>query len=96
MTSLSYDDNSKSYYYYNNITKKTQWEHPLDDIYRGLVKKARAESQSFSLHDNREDATYVTDDILSLEEPLNLPPKKLEPLPLGARKKDLKLSPLKS
>lgn len=93
---FSYDDKSKSYYYYNNITKKTQWEHPLDDVYRGLVKKARAESQSISLHDNREDMTYITDDILSLEEPLvNLPPKKLEPLPLGARKKDMKLSPLK-
>lgn len=65
-------------------------------MYRGLVKKARAESQSISLQDNREDITYITDDILSLEEPVsNLPSKKLEPLPLGARKKDVKLSPLK-
>ncbi|KAJ8912265.1 hypothetical protein NQ315_008856 [Exocentrus adspersus] len=92
-----YDDKSKSYYYYNNLTKKTQWEHPLDDIYRGLVKKVRAESQSLSLHDNREDMTYITDDILSLEEPLaTLPPKKLEPIPLSARnKRDVRLSPLK-
>ncbi|KAJ8936296.1 hypothetical protein NQ318_001489 [Aromia moschata] len=91
-----YDDSSKSYYYYNNITKKTQWEHPLDDIYRGLVKKARTESQSISLQDNKEDITYITDDILSLEEPLsNLPYKKLEPIIVGAKKKDLKLSPLK-
>ncbi|XP_023016236.2 centrosomal protein 164 isoform X1 [Leptinotarsa decemlineata] len=92
-----YDDKSKSYYYYNNLTKKTQWEHPLDDIYRGLVKKARTESQSFSLQDNREDMTYVTDDILSMDEQpiLNIPPKKLDSLPLGARKKDIKLSPLK-
>lgn len=93
---FSFDDKSKSYYYYNNITKKTQWEHPLDDIYRGLVKKARTESQSFSLQENREDATYVTDDILSIEEPiLSTPQKKLEPLPIGPRKPDIRLSPLK-
>ncbi|KAJ8969986.1 hypothetical protein NQ317_007033 [Molorchus minor] len=81
----NYDDKSKSYYYYNNLTKKTQWEHPLDDIYRGLVKKARTESLSLSLHDNREDMTCITDDILSMDEPpINLPNKKLEPLMLGA------------
>lgn len=81
---FSYDDKSKSYYYYNNLTKKTQWEHPLDDIYRGLVKKARNESQSLSLHDNREDATYMADDILSMDEPIsNTAVKKLDPLPLG-------------
>lgn len=96
MTIFSYDDKSKSYYYYNNLTKNTQWEHPLDDIYRGLVKKARADSQSLSLQENREDATYVPDDILSFDEaPSNIPPKKLEPLLLGARKKEIKLSPLK-
>ncbi|XP_072386494.1 uncharacterized protein Cep164 isoform X2 [Diabrotica undecimpunctata] len=91
-----YDDKSKSYYYYNNLSKKTQWEHPLDDIYRGLVKKARTESQSLSIHDNREDATYVTDDILSLDEPVsNVPSKKLDPVPTGTKKKltPLKLSP---
>lgn len=92
----SYDDKSKSYYYYNNLTKKTQWEHPLDDVYRGLVKKARAESQSQSLQENKDDATYIADDILSLDEtPSNVPPKKLEPLLLGARKKEIKLTPLK-
>ncbi|XP_056636241.1 centrosomal protein of 164 kDa isoform X1 [Diorhabda sublineata] len=88
-----YDDKSKCYYYYNNLTKKTQWEHPLDNIYRGLVKKARTESQSLSLQDNREDATYVTDDILSLEEPVsNTPSKKLDPLPIVTKKR---LSPIK-
>lgn len=36
-----YDDKIQSHYYYNEDTKKTQWEHPLDHIYRELVKKAR-------------------------------------------------------
>lgn len=64
-----------------------------------MVKKARTESQSFSLQENKdkEDQTYITDDILSLDEPpSNLQPKKLEPLLLNTRKKDnVKLSPLK-
>lgn len=65
---LSYDEKSKSYYYYNNLTGKTQWEHPLDDVYRGLVKKARTESQSLSVGEPTEDATYIRDDLPSYEE----------------------------
>ncbi|CAK1543246.1 unnamed protein product [Leptosia nina] len=36
-----FDEKLQSHYYYNEETKKTQWEHPLDHIYRELVKKAR-------------------------------------------------------
>ncbi|KAJ8720371.1 hypothetical protein PYW07_012414 [Mythimna separata] len=36
-----YDDKIQSHYYYNEDTKSTQWEHPLDNVYRELVKKAR-------------------------------------------------------
>lgn len=96
----SYDEKSKSYYYYNNLTGKTQWEHPLDDVYRGLVKKARTESQSLSIGEPTEDATYIRDDLPSYEETpviqASLLPKTLEPLSLGARKKENKLSPLKA
>ncbi|KAF7282431.1 hypothetical protein GWI33_002661 [Rhynchophorus ferrugineus] len=87
-----YDDNSKSYYYYNQITKKTQWEHPLDDIYRNLVKKARAESQSVSINEPTEDATYVKDEELKSFEEM---PAKLHSSTLGIRKKEIRLSPLK-
>ncbi|XP_076255705.1 centrosomal protein 164 [Rhynchophorus ferrugineus] len=87
-----YDDNSKSYYYYNQITKKTQWEHPLDDIYRNLVKKARAESQSVSINEPTEDATYVKDEELKSFEEM---PAKLHNSMLGIRKKEIRLSPLK-
>ncbi|XP_048525771.1 centrosomal protein of 164 kDa isoform X3 [Dendroctonus ponderosae] len=91
-----YDDKSKSYYYYNQITKKTQWEHPLDDIYRNLVKKVRAESQSLSINEPTEDATYAKEDELKSYEEM-LPPDfpKLQPLTLGPRKRDIRLSPLK-
>ncbi|XP_041981171.1 uncharacterized protein LOC121734646 isoform X2 [Aricia agestis] len=36
-----FDEKLQAHYYYNEDTKKTQWEHPLDHIYRELVKKAR-------------------------------------------------------
>ncbi|KOB77403.1 putative TATA element modulatory factor, partial [Operophtera brumata] len=36
-----YDEKLQTHYYYNEDTKKTQWEHPLDHVYRELVKKAR-------------------------------------------------------
>ncbi|XP_022120516.2 centrosomal protein of 164 kDa isoform X2 [Pieris rapae] len=36
-----FDEKLQSHYYYNEETKKTQWEHPLDHVYRELVKKAR-------------------------------------------------------
>lgn len=91
-----YDNKRETYYYHNNLTAKTQWEHPLDEIYRDLVFKKRAESQSFSLGDPTEDATYNKDELLSYEEPAREPIKKLEPISLGARKKEIKLSPVKA
>ncbi|XP_063625083.1 centrosomal protein of 164 kDa [Cydia splendana] len=36
-----FDEKLQTHYYYNNETKKTQWEHPLDHVYRELVQKAR-------------------------------------------------------
>ncbi|XP_045478822.1 trichohyalin isoform X3 [Harmonia axyridis] len=77
-----FDEKSKSYYYYNRNTGKTQWEHPLDSIYRNIVKKAKTDSQSYSLGEPTDDATFARDDLPSLEEPPapNLLPKKLEPL----------------
>lgn len=84
MSCFSYDDKSKSYYYYNQISKKTQWEHPLDDIYRTIVKKVRAESQSLSLNEPTEDATYAKEDELkSFEESVPPDVQKLQPLCLG-------------
>ncbi|XP_026332462.1 centrosomal protein of 164 kDa isoform X3 [Hyposmocoma kahamanoa] len=36
-----FDEKLQTHYYYNEETKKTQWEHPLDNIYREIVKHAR-------------------------------------------------------
>lgn len=61
------------------------------------MSKKRAESQSFSLGDPTEDATYNRDELLiSYEEPAIDPVKNLEPISLGARRKEIKLSPIKA
>ncbi|KAK5643604.1 hypothetical protein RI129_007449 [Pyrocoelia pectoralis] len=83
-----YDDKRKAYYYHNPLMGRTQWEHPLDNVYRGLVIKARTESQSLSLGEPTEDGTYTRDDLPSYEEPPPLPQ-------YGYSRKDVKLSPLK-
>lgn len=104
---FSFDEKSKSYYYYNNHSGKTQWEHPLDDIYRNMVVKVRSGSQASFDEDSKahEENTYTKEDLQSYEESLPKPPpftkpvlsplKKLDPIALGARKKDIKLSPVK-
>lgn len=37
----SYSEEKCGHYYYNLKTKTSQWEHPLDDVYRNLVEQAR-------------------------------------------------------
>lgn len=57
----------------------------MDDIYRSLVKKVRAESQSLSLNEPTEDATYAKEDELKSYEEAVAPEvhHKLQPLTLG-------------
>lgn len=84
----SYNETGKSFFYYNTLTGKSQWEHPLDEIYRGLVVKVRSETQSLSQaeQNNTEDATFnIRDDLPSLEEQQ---PK--TPETMGAKKKEFK------
>lgn len=40
----SYDEDRREIYYFNFKTGKAQWEHPLDEVYRNLVKKVRNET----------------------------------------------------
>ncbi|KAM3960214.1 LOW QUALITY PROTEIN: centrosomal protein 164 [Aphomia sociella] len=43
-----FDEKLQTHYYYNEETKITQWEHPLDHVYRELVKRSR----DASMHDD--------------------------------------------
>lgn len=39
--SYSYIEKENKYFYYNNQSKQSQWEHPLDEYYRQIVEKTR-------------------------------------------------------
>ncbi|XP_058122766.1 centrosomal protein of 164 kDa [Anopheles ziemanni] len=51
-----YSKQVKAYYYYDRITKKSQWEHPIDVLYRAKVADAR---KALSL--DRSDSTSLGD-----------------------------------
>lgn len=55
----SFDEKLQTHYYYNEETKNTQWEHPLDTVYRDLVKKAR----DASMHDDTCASVQVSEKI---------------------------------
>ncbi|GBP14420.1 Centrosomal protein of 164 kDa [Eumeta japonica] len=56
-----YDEKLQTHYYFNEETKVTQWEHPLDKVYRELVRKAR----DVSTHD---DTCASVQELLTSEE----------------------------
>ncbi|XP_058457410.1 centrosomal protein of 164 kDa [Malaya genurostris] len=51
-----YSKQVKAYYYYDRYTRKSQWEHPIDVLYRQKVVDAR---KAFSL--DRSDSTSLAD-----------------------------------
>ncbi|BET00866.1 Centrosomal protein 164kDa [Nesidiocoris tenuis] len=61
------DASSNLYYYYNKFTKTSQWEHPLDFVYRNLVKLSRSEGYSSAAEDDSK-ATARGEDLKSFEE----------------------------
>lgn len=61
-----YDQELKKWYYYNTETKKSQWEHPLDPLYRQIVKRGRSEGYSSAGDDDSK--TTAKEDLKSFEE----------------------------
>ncbi|KFB43969.1 hypothetical protein ZHAS_00011850 [Anopheles sinensis] len=53
---IAYSKQVKAYYYYDRIRKKSQWEHPIDVLYRAKVADAR---KALSL--DRSDSTSLGD-----------------------------------
>ncbi|KAL0280990.1 UNVERIFIED_CONTAM: hypothetical protein PYX00_002126 [Menopon gallinae] len=102
-----YDEDRGEIYYFNFKTGKAQWEHPLDEVYRNLVKKVRNETVATTDQVDDDSRTSIKEDLKSFEEAsLILPssemysrPKVLEPLsPLGIgtfKKSPTSLAPIK-
>ncbi|XP_071441917.1 centrosomal protein of 164 kDa-like isoform X2 [Hetaerina americana] len=61
-----YDEEIQGYYYYNTKTHQSQWEHPLDEVFRNLVKKSRSESLSSA--GDEDSKTSAKEDLKSFEE----------------------------
>uniref|UniRef100_A0A182QSW4 WW domain-containing protein n=1 Tax=Anopheles farauti TaxID=69004 RepID=A0A182QSW4_9DIPT len=58
-----YSKQVKAYYYYDRITKKSQWEHPIDVLYRTKVIEAR---KALS-HDPSDSTSFVDSGFRSLK-----------------------------
>jgi hypothetical protein len=61
---FSFDQRKKAWYYFNYENGTSQWEHPLDGVYRDLVKKTRQES----LSSGGDDISSLKDDLKSLDD----------------------------
>ncbi|KAK9512480.1 hypothetical protein O3M35_000902 [Rhynocoris fuscipes] len=61
-----YDSIVRRWYYYNTETKKSQWEHPLDSVFRQIVKRGRSEGYSSAADDDSK--TAAKEDLKSFEE----------------------------
>ncbi|XP_075232752.1 uncharacterized protein LOC142331035 isoform X2 [Lycorma delicatula] len=68
-----YDDKIKRYYYYNFNNGLTRWDHPLDDHYKELVKKKRAEGCCSAGEDDSK--TSIREDLKSYEEQVDISEK---------------------
>ncbi|XP_065339556.1 centrosomal protein of 164 kDa isoform X2 [Cloeon dipterum] len=62
-----FDQRKNAWYYFNYENGTSQWEHPLDSVYRDLVKKTRQES----LSSGADDLSTLRDDLKSLDDTLS-------------------------
>uniref|UniRef100_A0A0A9Y9A1 WW domain-containing protein n=1 Tax=Lygus hesperus TaxID=30085 RepID=A0A0A9Y9A1_LYGHE len=60
------DKSIDRWYYFNKVTKVSQWEHPLDPVYRNLVKRGRSEGYSSAAEDDSKGT--AREDLKSFEE----------------------------
>lgn len=99
-----YDEELQSWYYFNFRSGESRWEHPLDDVYRNLVRKVR--SESISSAGEEDSKTSAKEDLKSYEEAapsasdtMHSVPRSLEPLKGGGnggfKKGHIQLAPLK-
>ncbi|CAD7087750.1 unnamed protein product [Hermetia illucens] len=92
---VCYNDKIQATYYYNKKTLVTQWDHPLDAIYRNIVEdtrrrllKEKKSDVTSSLPDNSEEVSQLDSGIRSLQgnEEFNLNPPNNKPTIIGFKK----------
>ncbi|XP_069688817.1 centrosomal protein of 164 kDa isoform X2 [Periplaneta americana] len=99
-----FDEELQCWYYFNFRSGESRWEHPLDDLYRNLVRKVR--SESISSAGEEDSKTSAKEDLKSYEEAapsasdtMHSVPRSLEPLKGGGggvfKKGHIQLAPLK-
>ncbi|XP_036339646.1 centrosomal protein of 164 kDa [Rhagoletis pomonella] len=67
---ICYSEEKCGHYYYNTKTKQSQWDHPLDAVYRELVEQARQKHATIvatPVIDNSDDASQLDSGIRSLQ-----------------------------
>ncbi|XP_028898077.1 uncharacterized protein LOC105215185 [Zeugodacus cucurbitae] len=67
---ICYSEEKCGHYYYNLKTKQSQWDHPLDAVYRELVEQARQKHTAIAatpIIDNSDDASQLDSGIRSLQ-----------------------------
>ncbi|XP_016973082.1 uncharacterized protein LOC108040234 [Drosophila rhopaloa] len=71
---ICYSEEKNGHYYHNTRTKESQWDHPLDAIYRDLVNQARlkvwdsaAVSENMQFVDNSDDLSQLDSGIRSMQ-----------------------------
>ncbi|KAH8373218.1 hypothetical protein KR009_004225, partial [Drosophila setifemur] len=61
---ICYSEEKSGHYYHNTRTKQSQWDHPLDEVYRDLVKQARHKA---SLVETTDDGSQLDSGIRSMQ-----------------------------
>ncbi|XP_053951149.1 centrosomal protein of 164 kDa [Anastrepha ludens] len=67
---ICYSEEKCGHYYYNTKTKQSQWDHPLDVVYREMVEQARQKHAAIAatpVIDNSDDASQLDSGIRSLQ-----------------------------
>ncbi|KAH8238207.1 hypothetical protein KR032_000963 [Drosophila birchii] len=94
---ICYSEEKNGHYYHNTRTKESQWDHPLDAIYRGLVEQTRqklaAEAGAMPpCIDNSDDLSLLDSGIRSMQGIDEIPSPSPLASPLGNLSKQLSLA----
>ncbi|EDW44136.1 GM23212 [Drosophila sechellia] len=80
---ICYSEEKNGHYYHNTRTKESQWDHPLDAIYRDLVNQARQKPLDTGSVGDNDDLSQLDSGIRSMQgiddipSPGSLPPNNL-------------------